>query len=166
MSFDLDLSFIRPGPDEELSSDSSFGPGAKNEERQFFEDGRETYSAEQAAQRELDEKLKNLKQNRRIKKNFSKQVINYLWWFSLGCLIILFLEGFSPKISIALHYSESMHFKFRSDKFHIDDTPLTTLIGSTAVSAIGLVAIVLRGLFNGKEDKTGEKSTAESSKNN
>lgn len=162
MSIELDLSFVRPGPGEEPSSGDQ--SGAKNEERQFFEDGREAYSSEQAAQRELDEKIKNLKQNRKIKKNFSKQVINYLWWFSSGCLAILFLEGFSPKLDIHLNHSNLYNFEVRLNGFHIDDTPLTTLIGSTAASAIGLVAIVLRGLFNGKDENKKLDTTKEEKK--
>lgn len=125
--------------------------------RQMDSDAKETAEQDKKAKEErekekLIEEIKNLKQNRKIKKNFSKQVINYLWWFSLSCLVIIFLEGFSPKIYLYINLNY-FHFNFKLNGFHIDDVPLTTLIGSTAVSAIGLVAIVLQGLFKVPKDE-------------
>ncbi|BAU37862.1 hypothetical protein APT_00780 [Acetobacter pasteurianus NBRC 101655] len=137
--------------------------------RQMDSDAKEAAQQDKKAKEErekekLIEEIKCLKQNRKIKKKFSDQVINYLWWFSFGCLVIIFFEGFSPKLDIHLNHSNLYNFEIRLGGFHIDDTPLTTLIGSTAVSAIGLVAIVLRGLFNSKEEKSDEKPKSEDKK--
>ncbi|GAO00977.1 hypothetical protein Gxy13693_077_005 [Komagataeibacter xylinus NBRC 13693] len=84
----------------------------------------------------------------RMKNKFSKNVFAFLWAFSGFCALILAIQGFNPKLDFHIHNDHFWNIEFRINGFCINDTPLTTLIGGTAASAIGLVAIVLRGLFN------------------
>ncbi|GCE79531.1 hypothetical protein [Komagataeibacter oboediens] len=179
-----DLSFI--GPATELSEDheaaSSTGGGFDSGEesagkgtskaadfvtafaRQLEAEAREAAIADSKAKRErekerlLDE-LKSSRQDRKIKRKFSDDVLSYLWWFSCCCLVIIFLQGFSPKIDLHYHSDHFWNIELRSNGFHIGNTPLTTLIGSTAASAIGLVAIVLTGLFKVKKDEGKSKDS-------
>lgn len=179
-----DLSFI--GPAAELSEDSETAspPGGssagdeKNPDkdngnvadfvtafaRQLEAEAREAAIADSKAKRErekerlLDE-LKSSRQDRKIKRKFSDDVLSYLWWFSFCCLAIIFLQGFSPKVDLHYHSDHFWNIELRSSGFHIGNTPLTTLIGSTAASAIGLVAIVLTGLFKIKKDEGKRKDS-------
>jgi len=110
--------------------------------------------------------IEELRQTRELKEKFARYVLKYLAIFSFTCLAILILEGINPKFDFSIRCGGQNLLRARMGQFHLDDGPLTTLIGSTAVSAIGLVAIVLKGLFrapadeNKKEDdkKNEEKS--------
>lgn len=102
-------------------------------------------------------KIEQMRINVRMRINFSKSVFRYLCYFSLFCGSVIMLQGFNPKFDV--HYKWLLNFRLRLGGFHLSKTPLVTLIGSTAVSVLGLVAIVLRGLFRGGAKD--EKSPAE-----
>jgi len=91
--------------------------------------------------------IKHLEQIYKLKEKFSKYVLAYLAIFSGACLFLLLAVGSNLKFDFAIGHAGGYHLRWRLGGFHLDDTPLTTLIGSTAVSAIGLVLVVLKGLF-------------------
>lgn len=68
------------------------------------------------------------KANRRLRWKYAKWVFQYLVGYSIACFILLVLHGFSLW-------------------FTLPESVLDFLVGSTAVSAIGLVAAVVTGLF-------------------
>jgi len=143
--------FIRPSNDELSSSDGRPGADlplnarAEDEVRQFDEAGKEQKTAELRAEKELDDRLDSSKNKRELMRLYGKKSFIYLKGYSIYCGIVVLLQGFSPHISLG-------HF-IRINGFKLDDTPLTVLVGSTEVSVIGLVAIMLRGIFDLKEDK-------------
>jgi len=137
-------------PSVELNSPSPGEQAVENERAEKEEEQLDTEKDLYYKNQERDLKIKALRQELKLKRKFSRQVIKYLWIFSGCCLGILFLQGFSPKICIKFTVCSYFYGLFRLNGFHLDGTPLTTLIGSTAASAIGLVAIVLRGLFPSK----------------
>lgn len=146
-----DFDFIRPSADELSSaegptSSTQEAPNlSESERREMEENGREQRDQDRRAERELDDKLRNSENIRILMKAYGEKAFTYLKWYSVYCGSVVILQGFSPKISIG-------HF-FRLNGFSIDDTPLTVLVGSTAVSVIGLIAIMLRGLYGLKEEK-------------
>jgi hypothetical protein len=84
--------------------------------------------AEQEA-RHLREENDNLKSTRQLREESARRTYHYLVCLSLGVFTILILDG----------------FKFWG--FSLQNQILITLSGGTFASAIGLVAIVVKGLF-------------------
>lgn len=107
--------------------------------------------------------LIRMKLEMRMRQDFSKRVFCYLWVFSGFCATVLLLQGFNPDTDIHFHSDKFWNIEFRWHGFKLDAAPLTTLIGGTAASAIGLVAIVLRGLFNSTKDDDKPKEDKKSS---
>ncbi len=70
--------------------------------------------------------------NRKMRENYSKWVFGYLVGYSSVVAALLFISSIGD------------------DRFHISDSVLEILVGSTALSAIGLVLAVTTGLFRGK----------------
>lgn len=77
----------------------------------------------------LREKNLDKKSNRELRWKYASWVYFYLVIYSLACLILLFLAG------------------FEISDFDLPESVLSYLVGSTAVSAIGLVLAVTHGLF-------------------
>ncbi|EUK19371.1 hypothetical protein [Commensalibacter papalotli (ex Servin-Garciduenas et al. 2014)] len=73
------------------------------------------------------------KRNTNLRSKCAFWMILYLYLFSLSCFAIIFLQAF--------HYRG----------FNLDKIAITTLIGGFAASVIGLVQIILRGLFLSEE---------------
>ena len=150
-SFDLSLlDFIDSENESSGKKNTHEFRQAKNEESQFGEDGQEQEDLErQIRQAHVD----GLTQERELKKEFSDYVLNYLKIFSVFCVVVIFLQGSNPKFNFHIRIFHYQIIHFRMNGFKIGEVPFTTLIGSTAVSAIGLVAIVLNGLFKVKKDE-------------
>lgn len=157
------LSFIRPAPDEmPLPITAQANAQNRNEQRQMDEDGKEAVATEEAAKRELDDKLAASAHRRSLMDALSDKSFSYLKCYSIFCGAVVLLQGFHPCIKFGTENKPFWNIVFRVDGFKIDDAPLTVLVGSTAVSVIGLVAIMLQGLFKiPKEDavKDTSKST-------
>ena len=64
-----------------------------------------------------------------MRKTYAGRILWYLHGYSVGVLILLFLAGFSV------------------GGFSLSEEVLLTLVGSTALAAIGLVGFIARGLF-------------------
>lgn len=85
-----------------------------------------------------NEKLQNdhddQRANRKMREDYAKWVFGYL-------------VGYSVCVGVLLSTSA-----INDLRFHISDDVLQILVGSTAVSAIGLVLAVTTGLFNNRRD--------------
>lgn len=66
---------------------------------------------------------------RSLREKYSVWVYRYLVGYSVAALAIILMHG------------------FKLGSFQLDPTSLALIVGSTAVSALGLVGIVARGLF-------------------
>lgn len=66
---------------------------------------------------------------RQLREKYSERVFWYLVAYSSAAIVILVFQGFGIW------------------SFKLDTAVMALLVGSTAVSAIGLVAVVVRGLF-------------------
>lgn len=112
----------------------------KNDE-DFFYDNAEKEYVKYNNIKNLFKKVEELPEliNQRYKRNTGLRskcafwMILYLYLFSLLCFTIIFFQGF--------HYRD----------FNLDTIAITTLIGGFAAGVIGLVQIILRGLFLSEE---------------
>lgn len=75
----------------------------------------------------IEETNRDRRGNRVLRFRYAKAVYQYLCWYSGGCALLLILAG--------------------SSVLKLPDIVLTTIVGSTAVAAIGLVGFVVNGLF-------------------
>ena len=73
--------------------------------------------------------IKNLDADREMRKTYAGRILKYLECYSAGVGAILALAGFKPL------------------GFALEQGVMATLVGSTAVAAIGLVGFIARGLF-------------------
>lgn len=109
--------------------------------------------------------LHDLRQLREPKEQFSKYVLKYLAIFSFCVLFIILCQAINPKFDLWCGKKGYTLFRFRLGGFHLDNSVLVSLVGGTSASAIGLVAIVLQGLFKvPKEEKPEEKPKSEDKK--
>jgi hypothetical protein len=89
---------------------------------------------DKAAERILDEeKIADSKSNRTLREGYANRIYWYLTFYSAGAFILILLHGFKVL------------------GFSLDTSVLNLVVGSTAVSAIGLVGIVARSLFKSKD---------------
>ena len=82
----------------------------------------------------LEEELENKRQDRHLRKTYADNIFIYLGSYSVFCGAMVFAEGISH------------------GAFHLPDIVLSTLVGATAVSVIGLVGWVVKGLFKLPKD--------------
>lgn len=83
-------------------------------------------------QHEDDRAQKRHEETIQLRKSYSCRAFWFLCIFALFCGVIIVLQGFQIKC------------------FHLDRISMSTLIGGTAVSVIGLVHTILNGLFPSK----------------
>ncbi|MDP5281052.1 hypothetical protein Q9Q95_19155 [Sphingomonas sp. DG1-23] len=74
-------------------------------------------------------RIKNVKADRRMRKTYAGRILLYLELYSLAVGAMVLIAG------------------FRVGGFALPSEILATLVGSTAVAAIGLVGFIARGLF-------------------
>lgn len=79
----------------------------------------------------IQERNADRRANRKLRSAYAKKVYWYLISYSGFCAGLLLLIG------------------FKVHDFSLPETVLTVIVGSTAVSAIGLVGFVVNGLFKG-----------------
>jgi hypothetical protein len=79
---------------------------------------------------DLQEDVEGKKNDRELRKSYASRLYWYLFFYSIFCAAIVISQGI-----------ESCPFKLESEV-------VITLIGSTAVSVIGLVGLVAKGLFD------------------
>lgn len=97
------------------------------EEKFLYDNDAETYNSLEGCIRQ------RYQINTQLRIKYSSWIFCYLCIFSLLCFTIIFFQGF--------HYKD----------FNLDTIAITTLIGGFAASVIGLVQIILRGLFLSEE---------------
>lgn len=77
--------------------------------------------------------LKSAKADRKMRRQYAGRILRYLEYYSGVVALLILLAGFKPF------------------SFSIESAVLSTLVGSTAVAAIGLVGFIARGLFRAPE---------------
>jgi hypothetical protein len=83
------------------------------------------------ANKALDESVKDSVSNRQLRETYAVKIFWYLVAYTGTAFLLVFFHG------------------FRLQGFSLDTPVLGLIVGSTAVSAIGLVGIVARSLFRG-----------------
>ena len=81
----------------------------------------------------LSEEIKSLKSDRKLREKYADKIIKFLYFYGGIVSLIVFLHGFK-----------------KNTFFELPSEVLVTLVGSTAVAAIGLVGFVAKGLFSNK----------------
>jgi hypothetical protein len=74
-------------------------------------------------------RIKNVKADRKMRKTYAGRILRYLEIYSTVVGVTLIISGFGLR------------------DFNLPPEILATLVGSTAVAAIGLVGFIARGLF-------------------
>jgi hypothetical protein len=82
----------------------------------------------------MHEKNEDRRANRGMRSDYADKVFCYLVCYSIYCALLLLAAGFG-----------------KHTDFVLPDLVLTTVVGSTAVAAIGLVGFVVQGLFKPKD---------------
>ncbi|MEX0504049.1 hypothetical protein AB3X55_10680 [Alphaproteobacteria bacterium LSUCC0719] len=77
----------------------------------------------------LQERIKDQQSDRNLREKYANRLFWFLCIYNFVVLLLLVMQGFP------------------SCPFQLPDIVLTTLVGSNAVAAIGLVSTVSRGLF-------------------
>jgi hypothetical protein len=97
---------------------------------QKVEDVKSEDELDKKADARLDgEAVLNSQSTRTLRETFAKRVYWYLVTYTVASFILVVAHG------------------LKAFGFQLDTTVLALIVGSTAVSAIGLVGIVVRGLF-------------------
>jgi hypothetical protein len=97
-------------------------------------DTRDLLERAAATEAELKNKLarsriKNVKADRRMRQTYAARILRYLEWYSIVVGLMIVASGIKP-----LGFSLPVEI-------------LASLVGSTALAAIGLVGFIARGLF-------------------
>ncbi|WP_333615540.1 hypothetical protein [Bacteroides pyogenes] len=75
------------------------------------------------------ERIKDIRQDRVFRKSFSDKIYNFASLYMLGVFFILVLSGITY------------------NNFHLSDTVLITLLGTTTANVLGLLVIVITYYF-------------------
>jgi hypothetical protein len=122
-----------PNPPETPSVIEAILRGRELAEQKREPDEKDKLELKSAREREeihvLKETRTDRRANRALRFRYAKAVYRYLVWYSIGCLALVLLSGFKVL------------------GFSIPEIAFTAIVGSTAVSAIGLVGFVVQGLF-------------------
>lgn len=122
----------------ELSLDS-IDTGIASVEGKLLPDARDLLEAEgvksiQLQNRLARSKIKNVKADRTMRKTYAGRILRYLEIYSGCVLTLIVLAG------------------FQIGGFALPPEIIATLVGSTALAAIGLVGFIARGLFRPPEN--------------
>jgi hypothetical protein len=94
---------------------------------------RRTDARDRAEVQSLQEANRDSKKNREMREDYANAVFWYLVGYSAFAAIVVLLDG------------------WKVGGFSLPDIALTAIVGSTAASAIGLMAIVVTGLFRPRD---------------
>lgn len=100
-----------------------------------------------AETRTIIEGNRDRRANRLLRWKYARWVFRYLVYYSVVVAALVTMDAigaFSVPYGYTRETSQVLWFSF---EFEIDNNTLTTLVGSTAVAAIGLVFAVTNGLF-------------------
>ena len=74
-------------------------------------------------------RIEDVEADRELRKTYANRILRFLEWYAGGVAVLMVLDG------------------FHIFAFHLEKEVAATLVGSTAVAAIGLVGFIARGLF-------------------
>jgi len=75
------------------------------------------------------EEIENLRSDRALRKKYADRILQFLEVYALAVFVLLIADGAG------------------SNSFDIPENAIITLVGSTAIAAIGLVGFIAKGLF-------------------
>lgn len=121
------LSNEKKGKDERDEDLTSINKDEGNEIRQKYQE--EKWRTENEL---LAEKLKSQQQDRDQRKDFALRIFNFVSLYMFGVFSLLVMSGIG------------------TNDFHLSDTVLVTLLGTTTATVIGVFNFVARYLFHNK----------------
>lgn len=121
------LSNEKKGKDERDEDLTSINKDEGNEIRQKYQEGKWRTENELLA-----EKLKSQQQDRDQRKDFALRIFNFVSLYMFGVFFLLVMSGIG------------------TNDFHLSDTVLVTLLGTTTATVIGVFNFVARYLFHNK----------------
>lgn len=123
---------IVPPEEATAAADGSAGPDLAAAENEWMEKTLSGHTVQAAALRNklAQAYIDNLDADRDMRQTYAGRILRYLEVYSAGVAVMLLAEGFGTHMGFAL-----------------DKDVVATLVGSTAVAAIGLVGFIARGLF-------------------
>lgn len=121
------LSNEKKGKDERDENLTSINKDEGNEIRQKYQE--EKWRTENEL---LAEKLKSQQQDRDQRKDFALRIFNFVSLYMFGVFFLLVMSGIG------------------TNDFHLSDTVLVTLLGTTTATVIGVFNFVARYLFHNK----------------
>jgi hypothetical protein len=126
-----DLPQIVPPEEAEVAASTAQSSLAIDENK-FIEEALAGHTVQAAALRNklAQAYIDNLDADRAMRQTYAGRILKYLELYSAGVGALLLFEGFGKYVG-----------------FLLDKEVVTTLVGSTAVAAIGLVGFIARGLF-------------------
>jgi hypothetical protein len=110
---------------------STYDPKGVKESQALKEDSYEDIQRQKAETAGLKERNRDLRYNRKLRSAYARWVFCYLVGYSVFVGVLLIIDG------------------FQVCGFDLEESVMSFLGGSTAVSAIGLVYAVTHGLFDG-----------------
>ena len=105
----------------------------------------EEYSLEREQWREIHERCEDVKINRELRKEYAFKVFIFMCVWCIMVFLIVILD--------ALTYTPSTDKYIKDLSFQVSNSVLTTLIGGTTVSVIGVVGFIIKGLFPGTNSR-------------
>lgn len=121
------LSNEKKGKDERDEELTSINKDEGNKIRQKYQE--EKWRTENEL---LAEKLKSQQQDRDQRKDFALRIFNFVSLYMFGVFFLLVMSGIG------------------TNDFHLSDTVLVTLLGTTTATVIGVFNFVARYLFHNK----------------
>ena len=121
------LSNEKKGKDERDEELTSINKDEGNKIRQKYQE--EKWRTENEL---LAEKLKSQQQDRDQRKDFALRIFNFVSLYMFGVFLLLVMSGIG------------------TNDFHLSDTVLVTLLGTTTATVIGVFNFVARYLFHNK----------------
>jgi hypothetical protein len=121
------LSNEKKGKDERDEDLTSINKDEGNKIRQKYQE--EKWRTENEL---LAEKLKSQQQDRDQRKDFALRIFNFVSLYMFGVFLLLVMSGIG------------------TNDFHLSDTVLVTLLGTTTATVIGVFNFVARYLFHNK----------------
>lgn len=83
----------------------------------------------------LKEQITDVAHYRDLRSKYASRVFGFMWIWAAFVLVILLIRGFFPNC------------------FTLSDVVLTTLVGGTTISVVGLVGFMMQGLFHSNNSK-------------
>lgn len=84
--------------------------------------------------RKDNEIIKDIRSDRKLRQKYADKIMLFLQYYSISILFLLLFSGFPIY------------------EFTLPESVLVSLVGSTAVAAIGLVGFIAKGLFGNKNN--------------